>query len=119
LSTANLLEVTWSLIALVGFIAALRCVVLASGDLRHARSGGSSRAVRYTGGQQVRHWVAVAVACLCLLIIGLQSMTLPPVPGRGNNAILSGICLIVICWVVSTLPVEYLINRRKVLRDKE
>ena len=116
--TASGLEVVWSLIALLGLIAAAHALQLAWGDLQIAKSANEPSAVIETGGQQVRQWLGSVIKCACLLIMGIQAMFLPSVPGRGTSALISGVCLIVICIVVALSPIAYLRNRARVLKSE-
>lgn len=103
-----------------GLLAASRAAWLVIFDLRYARlHDGSTRLELDTALWNVILWIGMAVVNCCLLLIGIQAMTLPAVPGRDTAVTFSGLCFIAAGVVLAATPIAYLLYRWYVLRQKE
>lgn len=118
--TAELIEIIWSVQMLCGLVAASIAAFLVTGDLHFARlHDGSTQAELETGIWNVILWIGSAIVNMCLLLIGIQALTLPTPAGRTDNATFTGLCFIVAGIVLAATPVGYLVYRWYVLRHKE
>jgi hypothetical protein len=119
LGTATPLEITWSLLALIGLIVTLSNVGEAMRDLILGLTGIGGPLVPVVAWNNVRNEIVIALMLSGFLIIGLVAMTTPTNPDSGSDVGRTVVGAVLIGLELLTV-INSFVNRRdrQVLKER-
>jgi hypothetical protein len=116
-ATVSLLEIAWTLAAIVGVCIAIVNCVDANGDLRVLRESGRNGAIKVAAEGELSDQRIILLALVCKFLMGLVAMT--SLPGRAPSGDLSWATIFIpVLMITVALALIYLSITKKWRRQK-